>query len=314
MCITQINITGQLQHNDGESYSSPFNWENKLWEKEIESWMPHTSRAWILKCPLQSLVLLNVSQASEYPPCRSSCRQSAWPPLPPKRGHIHQRCIKNRRCCLDLFFKKLLYSSNNISTWLTNNELPVAACYEHGGFLLLWSLRLFGSHGFLWGGSEGDRQVAGVLGGSSRTGQSCGGCGEGHGGYLGGGTAALSILLRVSSFGNNVDHSLLVALHAGTKLKVEENVFRRMTMKMQNPLTWCMFHQTWMCVTSVGFEKSKAATCLTVNTKHSPVPKNARPSESCLFLSIKSVDRKAPKTWEMRNIDTSLWCKANPGN
>lgn len=48
--------------------------------------------------------------------------------------------------------------------------------------------------------------------------------------------------------------------------------------------------------TTVGFKKNKEAICLTVNTKHSPVPKNARPSESCLFLSIKSVDRKAPKT------------------
>ncbi len=90
--------------------------------------------------------------------------------------------------------------------------------------MFLGSFWLFGSHGFLRWGGEGDRQVAGVLGGSSRTGESCGGYGGGDGraatiGYLGGGAVACSNLLRGGSSGHNVDHSLLVALHAGTKLK-----------------------------------------------------------------------------------------------
>lgn len=50
---------------------------------EIEFWMPHTSRAWILKFLLQSGLLLNVSQNSEVPSSRSFCRQRAWPPSPP---------------------------------------------------------------------------------------------------------------------------------------------------------------------------------------------------------------------------------------
>lgn len=36
--------------------------------------------------------------------------------------------------------------------------------------------------------------------------------------------------------------------------------------------------------------------CLTVNTKHSPVPKYLSSSASFLLLSEKSVDRKAPNT------------------
>lgn len=90
--------------------------------------------------------------------------------------------------------------------------------------MFLGSLWLFGSRGFLRWGGEGDRQVAGVLGGSSRTGQSCGGCGRGDRGaatisYLRAVIVAGWNLLRGSSSGHNVDHSLLVALHAGTKLK-----------------------------------------------------------------------------------------------
>lgn len=104
-----------------------FYWEGKLWHKEIEFWMPHTSKAWILKTPLQSGLLLNVSQGSENPPSRSSCRQSAWPPSPPKRRHIRKHCIQNQLTSLltRLFFLKncsillTLCSSVPTMSWLS---------------------------------------------------------------------------------------------------------------------------------------------------------------------------------------------------
>lgn len=128
---------------------------------------------------------------------------------------------------LDFFFFKELFYSSNTMFKRTDNELAVAACDEHGCILFLGSLWPFGRHGFSWWGSEGNRQVAGVLGGSSRTRQSCG-CGRGDGGattiwYVRGGTVAHSNLLRGHFSGHNVDHWLLVALHAGTKLKESAN-------------------------------------------------------------------------------------------
>lgn len=96
----------------------------------------------------------------------------------------------------------------------TDNELSAAACYEHGGFLFFGSLWLLGRHGFLWCGSEGDCQVAGVLGGSSRTGQSCGCCVWGDGTTSG---AASNLLW--SSSGHDVDHRLLITFHTRAQLE-----------------------------------------------------------------------------------------------
>lgn len=198
----------------------------------------------------------------------------------------------------------------------TDNKLTVGACYEHGCFLFLGSLWLYGRHGFSWWGSEGNCQVAGVLGGSSRTGQSCG-CGRGDGGattiwYLTGGSVAHSNQLRRCSSGHNVDHRLLVALHAWTKL-TQKTKFTYCGPMMHSSktdnkhkvdrkyLAWYILQQT-----RVRFTKKNAGLCLTVNTKHSPVPKYVSPSESCFLLSITSVDRKAPKTWEMGNTYISV--------
>lgn len=178
-------------------------WER---ETEIEFWMPHTSRAWILKCPLQSWVLLNVSQGSEYPASRSSCRHSAVPPSPPKREgtSAHNQSLSTTN------------NNNNIFLRRTDYELTVTACDEHGGLLLLGFPRLFGRRGSLWRGCEGDRQVAGVLGGSGGTGQG------GDGRHQRGGRTAVPSHLRGSCSGHDVDHGLLVALHAGTQLREGE--------------------------------------------------------------------------------------------
>lgn len=118
--------------------------------------MPHTSRVWILKCPLQSWALLNVSQASEYPPSRSSCRQSAWPPLPPKRGHMHQRCINNHPvirhyCCLDFFSKSCF-----IHPAISPPDLPIMSCLSLPAMNMeaFCSLGLFGSLAVM-GSSDG---------------------------------------------------------------------------------------------------------------------------------------------------------------
>lgn len=133
-----------------------FYWEGKLGEKEIEFWMPHTSRAWILKWPLQSGMLLNVSQGSEYPPSRSSCRQSAWPPSPPKRGHRHQHCINTvnnppvswHRCCLDVFLKTcfilltICSADIPIMSWLSLPAMNMEASCSLG---LFGSLAVVGS-------------------------------------------------------------------------------------------------------------------------------------------------------------------------
>lgn len=134
-----------------------------------------------------------------------------------KEKQTHEHCIHT--VIGRFFWRKIL---NNMLHWHTDYELTVSACDEHRSFLFFGSLWLFGSHGFLWWGGKGDGQVAGVLGGSSRTDQSCGAFGDWGAAtivYPRGGTAAVSNLLMGRSSGHYVDHGLLVALLAGTNLK-----------------------------------------------------------------------------------------------
>lgn len=140
---------------------SLFYGQGKPGYSEIEFWMPHTSRACILKFLLQSGLLLNVSQNSENPSSRSCCRQRAWPPSPPKSGETqHVSPISHPLISYILHYTVLH----------TNDELSVVACYEHGRFLFLGSLGHFIWNVFLWWGCEGDGQKAWVLGSSGRTG------------------------------------------------------------------------------------------------------------------------------------------------
>lgn len=157
-----------------------------------------------------------------------------------------------------------------VCKWPTNNETFITAGNEFGSLLFLRSLWLLGSKLFLWGGSEGDGQVAGILRRSSRTRQSC----------VGGSLEAELSLLRGDFPGHDVDHGSLVALHAGTKLKEQSGFFyiggHYDTIVMQS--------RRW----------------LTVKTKHSHVPKNVALSVSYLCLSAISDEIKAPKTYENR--------------
>lgn len=145
--------------------------------------------------------------------------------LPLGKEHVPHRHLREDTCIIIHYFSEayiLCYSS--MFNWHTNNELTVIACYEHGCFLLLGSFWLTGSNGFLCWGSEGDRQEAWVLWSPSRTRQSCSGHGGDYvgaatSGHLGGHTIADSNLLWRSPSGHNVNHSLLVALHAGTQLR-----------------------------------------------------------------------------------------------
>lgn len=132
-------------------------------------------------------------------------------------------------------------------TSLTDNKPTVTACYEHGGSLFFGSLGLFGTQGLLRGGSEGDGQVAGVLRGPSWTGQGAD-CGGGDGGFVTiGDTAADPDLLRRKSPGHDVDHSLLVALHAGAKLKELDLLFNAHWNFIQSPQTHKMCNTLHKC-------------------------------------------------------------------
>lgn len=131
--------------------------------------------------------------------------------------------MKSHICCLMVIF-----------SWHTNNELTIAPSYEHRSFLFFGSFWLLGRHGLLGRGREGDRQVRGVLWGSSRARQS--GCCDG------GNLDTVSLSRRRSSFGHNVDHGLLVALHAGTKLKKQR---RRIPGWKPAHSTVCLKLHTW---------------------------------------------------------------------
>lgn len=48
------------------------------------------------------------------------------------------------------------------------------------------------------------------------------------------------------------------------------------------------------------FKMYKMTPSLTVNTKHSPVPKKVRSFPTCFFLIIQSDDRKAPQTYKTK--------------
>lgn len=200
-----VGVGGWFQMN------SCYQTEQRLWHKEIEFWMPHTSMDWILKYPLHSGPLLNVSQGSENPPFRSSCRQSANPPSPPRKILRCKRCKHNQATAV---------MTGDIHT---DDELCVTASYEHRCILFFRPLRHFGRHGSSRWGGEGNGQVAGVLRGSSRTGETCW-CDSGAAGgaktpqHFGRRAVVWWNLLCRGSLGQNVDHRSLVPLHIRTQL------------------------------------------------------------------------------------------------